>query len=419
MNTNSALKAQDIDIATLIEQENFRQINNIELIASENYTSRAVMEAAGSILTNKYAEGYPAKRYYNGCEFVDEVENIAIARLKKLFGCNFANVQPHSGSQANQAVFLSLLQPGDTIMGMSLDCGGHLTHGSTANLSGKWFNSVFYGVKKEDGTIDYEEVSKKAEQYKPKLIICGYSAYPREIDFIKFREIADNNGAILLADIAHIAGLVATGAHVSPFPHAHIVTSTTHKTLRGPRGGVIMTNDEPISKKINSAIFPGIQGGPLMHIIAAKAVAFKEALSNDFKDYISNVCSNAKIFAARLVENGFDLQTQGTDNHLVLVDLRSKALTGKLAANLLDIAGITCNKNAIPFDSVSPFITSGIRMGTAACTTRGFGPSEWVIVADLITEILNNGASPNATQFAAEIKKRVMDLCNNFPLYKL
>ncbi|NDB82378.1 MAG: serine hydroxymethyltransferase [Alphaproteobacteria bacterium] len=411
------LETQDIEIFRIIEKEKKRQIDNIELIASENYVSKAVMEAAGSILTNKYAEGYPSKRYYNGCEYVDEIENIAITRLKQLFNCEFANVQPHSGSQANQAVFLSLLNPGDTIMGMSLDSGGHLTHGSNVNLSGKWFNVVSYDVRREDGVIDYQDVMDKAKNHKPKLIICGYSAYPRKIDFAKFREIADEVGAYLLADIAHIAGLVAGGAHETPFPYAHIVTSTTHKTLRGPRGGVIMTNSPDLSKKINSAIFPGIQGGPLMHIIAAKAIAFGEALTSSYKEYIQNLCANANFFAQRLKNNGFTLQTGGTDNHLVLVDLRSKKLTGKLAANLLDIAGVTCNKNAIPFDTTSPFITSGIRMGTPACTTRGFMEEEWLEVADIISEILESAYSPNAEDFAISMKQKVKELCSKFPIY--
>ncbi|MDX1917114.1 MAG: serine hydroxymethyltransferase [Rickettsiaceae bacterium] len=411
------LSAQDEEIFRIIEKEKFRQINNIELIASENYVSKAVLEAAGSILTNKYAEGYPAKRYYNGCEYVDEIENIAISRLKRLFKCEFANVQPHSGSSANQAVFLSLLSPGDTILSMSLDCGGHLTHGSSANLSGKWFNAIHYGVRQKDGLIDYEDVMRKALEHKPKLIICGYSAYPRIIDFALFREIADKVGAYLLADIAHIAGLVAVGEHPDPLPYAHIATSTTHKTLRGPRGGIIMTNYEDLAKKINSAIFPGLQGGPLMHIIAAKAVAFKEALSEEYKDYIKNVCTNAKFFASQLTQHGFSLQTGGTDNHLVLVDLRPQNITGKLASNILDEAGITCNKNSIPFDTTSSFITSGIRMGTAACTTRGFKENEWIEITSMISEILKSAEDDNIAELIAATKKKVEKLCSNFPIY--
>ncbi|MDX1924153.1 MAG: serine hydroxymethyltransferase [Rickettsiaceae bacterium] len=418
MDFNHILSEQDSEIFGWIKKEEKRQYDNIELIASENYASRAVMEACGSILTNKYAEGYPARRFYNGCEYVDEIEKIAIERLKKLFGCNFANVQPHSGSQANQGVFLALIKPGETIMGMSLDCGGHLTHGSTANLSGKWFNPVFYGVSRETSEIDYEDVLAKARQYKPKIIICGYSAYPRKIDFAKFREIADSVGAYLMADIAHISGLVASGVHDNPFPHAHIVTSTTHKTLRGPRGGIILTNDEEIAKKVDSAMFPGIQGGPLMHIIAGKAVCFGEALSSEYKTYAQNICQNARTFASSLQKNGFKLVTDGTDNHLILIDLRPKKLTGKLAANLLDLAGITCNKNSIAYDDTSPFVTSGIRLGTPACTTRKFGSKEWVMVADFIAGILNSASSPNAEEFAKSVRKDVVDLCAKFPIYQ-
>jgi glycine hydroxymethyltransferase len=419
MNFNSRLEDQDNDIYQIIEKEKIRQFDNVELIASENYTSKAVLEAQGSILTNKYAEGYPGKRFYDGCEFVDEIENIAIERLKKIFGCNFANVQPHSGSQANQAVFLSLLQPNDTILGMSLDSGGHLTHGAAPNMSGKWFKTAHYGVRKHDFLIDYDEVRHLAIENKPKLIICGYSAYPRQLDFKKFREIADEVGAYLLADIAHIAGLVAAGAHPNPFPHAHVVTSTTHKTLRGPRGGIILTNDEDIAKKINSAVFPGLQGGPLMHVIAGKAIAFGEALTPEYKEYINNVVSNAASFADRIMKNGYDILTKGTENHLLLVDLRSRGLIGKQAATSLDRAGITCNKNAIPFDTTSPFITSGIRLGTPACTTRGFGKAEFDIVADLLCKILDSQDNPDLVKIESEVREEIKKLCSKFPIYKL
>lgn len=417
MDFRSSLAVTDSQISEFIDQENKRQLENIELIASENFVSKAVLEAQGSILTNKYAEGYAGKRFYNGCEYVDEVEKLAIERLCKLFGCNFANVQPHSGSQANQAVFFSLLQPGDTILGMALDSGGHLTHGAAPNLSGKWFKPVSYTVDPKTYLIDYENVRKMALEHKPKLIICGYSAYPRQFDFAKFREIADEVGAYLLADIAHIAGLVATGHHPSPFPHVHVVTSTTHKTLRGPRGGIVLTNDEEIAKKINSAVFPGLQGGPLMHVIAAKAVAFGEALTNDFKDYIENVINNSQILASRLIENGYHVLTGGSDNHLLLVDLRAKNITGKQASNSLDLAGITCNKNAIPFDKTSPFITSGIRLGTPACTTRGFGPKEFVMVADLIAKILDAQDNDNISDVEKEVKDSARQLCLRFPIY--
>jgi glycine hydroxymethyltransferase len=417
MDFNSALIDQDKDIFEIIEKEKRRQFDNVELIASENYTSRAVLEAQGSILTNKYAEGYPGKRFYDGCEFVDEIENIAIERLKKIFKCRFANVQPHSGSQANQAVFLSFLQPGDVILGMSLDSGGHLTHGAAPNLSGKWFKTVHYGVRKDNFLIDYDEVRKLALENRPKLIICGYSAYPRQLDFKKFREIADEVGAYLLADIAHIAGLVAADSHPSPFPHAHIVTSTTHKTLRGPRGGIILSDDEEIAKKINSSVFPGIQGGPLMHIIAGKAVAFGEALTQDYKTYINNVVSNASNFAKKIMENGYDILTGGTENHLLLVDLRSRKLTGKQASTSLDRAGITCNKNAIPFDTTSPFITSGIRLGTPACTSRAFGKNEFEYVADLLCKILDEQDNPNLAKIEADVKSEIVELCRKFPIY--
>lgn len=418
MDFTQNLSSQDKLIHDLISKESNRQFNNIELIASENYTSRAVMEAQGSVLTNKYAEGYPKKRFYDGCEFVDEIEILAIERIKKLFGCNFANVQPHSGSQANQAVFLALLNPGDTILSMSLDSGGHLTHGAAPNLSGKWFNPVFYTVRKEDYLIDYEMARKIALETKPKIIICGYSAYSRKIDFAKFKEIADEVGAYLLADVAHISGLIVAGEHENPFPYADIVTSTTHKTLRGPRGGIILTNNEEIAKKIDSAIFPGIQGGPLMHVIAGKAVAFGEALTPEFKTYASNVVINAKSFAKRLIENGYDVLTSGTDNHLILIDLRSKNIEGKQASLSLDRAGITCNKNSIPFDTTSPFITSGIRVGTPACTTRGFGTKEFDIVADLIHEVLESIKSPNLAEVEARVEQKVSSLCAEFPIYR-
>lgn len=416
MDFSLSLKEQDNDIYNIINREAKRQFENIELIASENYVSKAVLEAQGSILTNKYAEGYPGKRFYDGCEFVDQIENIAIERAKKMFACNFANVQPHSGSQANQAVFLSLLQPRDTILGMALDSGGHLTHGAAPNLSGKWFNTVHYGVSQDSFLIDYDEVRKLAHLHKPKLIICGYSAYPRELDFALFREIADEVGAYLLADIAHIAGLVVAGAHSSPFPHAHIVTSTTHKTLRGPRGGIILTNDEEIAKKVNSAVFPGLQGGPLMHVIAAKAVAFGEALTPEFKLYIENVVQNAASFAKRISANGYDVLTGGTVNHLLLIDLRAKGLTGKQVATSLDRAGITCNKNSIPFDTTSPFITSGVRLGTAACTTRGFDIEAFNLVADMLCRILDAQNLENLAEVEQEVKGEVEKLCARFPI---
>ena len=386
---NNNLHETDKEINEIIKNEKLRQSSVIELIASENFVSPAVLEAQGSLLTNKYAEGYPSKRFYNGCEEVDKAENLAIERVKKLFNCKYANVQPHSGSQANQAVYLALLQPGDTVLGMSLDSGGHLTHGAVPNMSGKWFNAVSYSVNKETYLIDYDEIERLADLHKPKLLIAGFSAYPRNIDFAKFREIVDKVGAYFMADIAHIAGLVATGEHQSPIPYAHAVTSTTHKTLRGPRGGLILSDDEEIGHKINSALFPGLQGGPLMHIIAAKAVAFLENLQPEYKSYIQQVISNAKALASSLQERGYDILTGGTDNHIVLVDLRKDGITGKLAANSLDRAGITCNKNAIPFDETSPFITSGIRLGTPACTTRGFKEKDFVLVGHMVADILD------------------------------
>lgn len=415
---NNKLQEIDKEIFEIIKHEKNRQNSVIELIASENFVSPAVLEAQGSVLTNKYAEGYSGKRFYNGCEEVDKAENLAIERAKKLFNCKYANVQPHSGSQANQAVYLALMQPGDTVLGMSLDSGGHLTHGSTANMSGKWFNAVSYSVDKETYLIDYDEVQRLAELHKPKLLIAGFSAYPRNLDFAKFREIADKVGAYLMADIAHIAGLVAAGEHQSPIPHAHIVTSTTHKTLRGPRGGLILSNDEEIGKKINSALFPGLQGGPLMHIIAAKAVAFLESLQPEYKHYIKQVISNAKALADSLQERGYDILTGGTDNHIVLVDLRKDGITGKIAANSLDRAGITCNKNAIPFDETSPFITSGIRLGTPACTSRGFKEKDFVLVGHLIADILDGlKNSEDNSKAEQKVLSEVTKLIKLFPFY--
>ncbi|HJD55495.1 MAG TPA: serine hydroxymethyltransferase [Rickettsia endosymbiont of Pyrocoelia pectoralis] len=415
---NNKLQEIDKEIHEIINHEKARQNSVIELIASENFVSPAVLEAQGSILTNKYAEGYPSKRFYNGCEEVDKAENLAIERVKKLFNCKYANVQPHSGSQANQAVYLALLQPGDTILGMSLDSGGHLTHGSTANMSGKWFNAVSYSVDKETYLIDYEEVERLAELHKPKLLIAGFSAYPRNIDFAEFRRIADKVGAYFMADIAHIAGLVASGEHQSPIPYAHAVTSTTHKTLRGPRGGLILSNVEEIGKKINSALFPGLQGGPLMHIIAAKAVAFLEALQPEYKRYIKQVISNARALAGSLQERGYEVLTGGTDNHIVLIDLRKDGITGKLAANSLDKAGITCNKNAIPFDETSPFITSGIRLGTPACTSRGFKEKDFILVGHLIADILDGlKNSEDNSKAEQKVLSEVTKLMKLFPFY--
>ncbi|ACR47430.1 serine hydroxymethyltransferase [Rickettsia peacockii str. Rustic] len=415
---NNNLHETDKEINEIIKHEKLRQSNVIELIASENFVSPAVLEAQGALLTNKYAEGYPSKRFYNGCEEVDKAENLAIERVKKLFNCKYANVQPHSGSQANQAVYLALLQPGDTVLGMSLDSGGHLTHGAAPNMSGKWFNAVSYSVNKETYLIDYDEIERLADLHKPKLLIAGFSAYPRNIDFAKFREIVDKVGAYFMADIAHIAGLVATGEHQSPIPYAHAVTSTTHKTLRGPRGGLILSKDEEIGHKINSALFPGLQGGPLMHIIAAKAVAFLENLQPEYKSYIQQVISNAKALASSLQERGYDILTGGTDNHIVLVDLRKDGITGKLAANSLDRAGITCNKNAIPFDETSPFITSGIRLGTPACTTRGFKEKDFVLVGHMVADILD-GLKNNEDNSALEQKvlNEVTKLIELFPFY--
>lgn len=411
---------RDPAIAKVIDLEMGRQKTQIELIASENIVSRAVLETQGSVLTNKYAEGYPGKRYYGGCEHVDVAEQLAIERVCKLYDCAYANVQPNSGSQANQAVMQALIKPGDTILGMSLAAGGHLTHGAKPNQSGKWFNAVQYGVRQEDDLIDYDEVQALADEHKPQLIIAGGSAYPRVIDFERFRLIADRVGAYLLVDMAHISGLVAGGAHPSPLPYAHAVTTTTHKTLRGPRGGLILSNDLDLGKKFNSAIFPGIQGGPLMHVIAAKAVAFGEALEPDYKTYIQQVVANAKALAETLVGHGFDIVSGGTDNHLVLVDLRPKGVTGNVAEEALERAFITCNKNGIPFDPQPPTITSGVRLGTPAGTTRGFGVAEFQKVGDLIAQVLdavaqNNGEpAPEAEQ---AVRQQVEDLCNRFPIY--
>ena len=409
----------DPDIFDSIQRELGRQQSQVELIASENIVSRAVIEAMGSVMTNKYAEGYPGRRYYGGCEFVDEAEELAIERATRLFGCSFANVQPHSGSQANQAVFLALCKPGDTVLGMSLAAGGHLTHGAAPNLSGKWFNAVQYGVRRDDARIDMEEVEALAHEHKPALIVAGGSAYPRVIDFAKFREIADAVGAYLLVDMAHFAGLVAGGAHPGPFPHAHIVTTTTHKTLRGPRGGMILSDDVDLGKKINSAVFPGLQGGPLMHVIAAKAVAFGEALQPSFKTYAQRVVDNANTLAATLVEGGLDIVSGGTDTHLMLVDLRPKSLTGDITEIALERASLTCNKNGIPFDPEKPMVTSGVRLGTPAGTTRGFGPSEFRLVGELIVEVLDSlGGNPDGdAQVEESVRRRVEELCGRFPIY--
>src|SRR6478752_7123905 len=412
---NMTLADSDPEIADAIGKELGRQQHEIELIASENIVSKAVLEAAGTVLTNKYAEGYPGKRYYGGCQYVDIVEQLAIDRAKKLFGCGFANVQPHSGSQANQGVFNALATPGDTILGLSLAAGGHLTHGAPVNQSGKWFKAVSYMVKPETHRINMDEVYKLALEHRPRIIIAGGSAYPRHIEFADFRAIANEVGAYLMVDMAHFAGLVAGGAHPSPFPHAHVVTTTTHKTLRGPRGGMILTNDEDIAKKVNSAIFPGIQGGPLMHIIAAKAVAFGEALRPDFKVYAQNIIDNANRLAEGLKKEGFALVSEGTDNHLVLIDVSSMNLTGKVAEKALDDVGITTNKNTIPYDEQSPFVTSGIRIGTAAVTTRGFGLEEMDEIASIIGLTLKNIEDEEKL---AEAKTRVEALTSKFEMYK-
>ena len=417
---SSNLEHADKDLYQSISQELSRQQNQIELIASENIVSKAVLEAQGSIMTNKYAEGYSAKRYYGGCEFVDIAENLAIDRLKQLYGCSYANVQPHSGAQANQAVFLALIKPGDTILGMSLDAGGHLTHGSRPNQSGKYFNAVQYGINPETSLIDYDEVERLAIEHKPTLIIAGGSAYPRNIDFKKFREIADKIEAYLLVDMAHYSGLVAAKEYPDPLPHAHVVTSTTHKTIRGPRGGMILSNDLDLGKKFNSSVFPGLQGGPLMHVIAAKAVAFGEALQPEFKTYIQQVKKNASILGEVLMSNGIDIVTGGTDSHMVLVDLRSKNVTGKDAEESLERAGMTCNKNGVANDPNPPTITSGVRLGSPAATTRGFKEEEFKFIGEKISTIINALSSSNAdiSMTESSILKDVTELCSNFPIYK-
>jgi glycine hydroxymethyltransferase len=404
----------DPAVAELIQQELLRQRDHLELIASENFTSSAVMAAQGSVLTNKYAEGLPGKRYYGGCEYIDKIEQLAIDRAKQLFGAAHANVQPHSGAQANFAVFLALLEPGDTIMGMDLSHGGHLTHGSPVNVSGKWFKVCHYGVNKETEQLDYDQIRELALEHRPKLIICGYSAYPRIIDFEKFRAIASEVGAYLLADIAHIAGLVATGHHPNPIPHCDVVTTTTHKTLRGPRSGLILTRDPELGKKLDKAVFPGSQGGPLEHVIAAKAVAFGEALQPSFKTYSAQVIENARAMATQLQKRGFKIVSGGTDNHLMLVDLRCISMTGKQADQLLSGVKITANKNTVPFDPESPFVTSGLRLGSPAMTTRGMGPAEFSEIADIIADRLLN---PDDEAVASECRRRVAQLCDRFPLY--
>tara|TARA_B100001559_G_C16497858_1_gene621765 strand:- start:1888 stop:3189 length:1302 start_codon:yes stop_codon:yes gene_type:complete len=413
------LKESDSELYDTVKNEFIRQQNHIELIASENIVSKAVLEAQGSVLTNKYAEGYPGKRYYGGCEHVDLSESLAIERAKKLFKCNYANVQPHSGAQANGAVYLALIKPGDTILGMSLNSGGHLTHGAKPAQSGKWFNAIHYDVKKDTGLIDYENIEKLAIEHKPKLIIAGGSAYSRIIDFKKFRNICDKVNAYLLVDMAHFSGLVAGGVYPNPTEYADVVTSTTHKVLRGPRGGIILTNKEDLIKKFNSAIFPGLQGGPLMHVIAAKAVCFKEALSDDFKVYSQNVINNAKTLSNKLIDNGFKIFSGGTDTHLLLVDLRDFNVTGKDAEASLVRSNITCNKNGIPFDTQSPMITSGIRLGTPACTTRGFGPGEFSLIADLISKVVKGLSNnpENNSKIEKEVQKEIIDLCSSFPIY--
>ena len=414
------LESRDAELFDAIRGELGRQRDEIELIASENIVSAAVMEAQGSVMTNKYAEGYPGRRYYGGCQWVDVAEELAIERATKLFGCGFANVQPNSGSQANQAVSLALLKPGDTILGMSLDAGGHLTHGAAPNQSGKWFNAVQYGVKRDTLDVDYDEIARLAEEHKPAMIIAGGSAIPRQLDFARFREIADSVGAWLLADVAHFAGLIAAGVYPSPFPHVHVATTTTHKTLRGPRGGMILTDDAALAKKFNSAIFPGIQGGPLMHVIAAKAVAFGEALRPEFKTYQKQVIANAKALGESLVEGGLDLVTGGTDSHVLLVDLRPKGVKGNATEKALGRAHITCNKNGIPFDTEKPMVTSGIRLGTPAGTTRGFGEPEFRQVGRWITEVVDglatNGEEGNGP-VEEKVKAEVAELCGRFPLY--
>jgi glycine hydroxymethyltransferase len=412
-----ALADADPAIAKAINQELHREQTQIELIASENIVSRAVLEAQGSVLTNKYAEGYPGRRYYQGCEPSDAVETLAIERAKQLFGCGFVNVQPHSGAQANGAVMLALTKPGDTILGMSLDAGGHLTHGARPAMSGKWFNAVQYGVRRDDNLIDFDQVEALAKEHRPTLIIAGGSAYPRHIDFAKFRAIADEVGATFMVDMAHFAGLVAAGEHPTPFGHAHVVTTTTHKTLRGPRGGMVLTDDEAIAKKINSAVFPGLQGGPLMHVIAAKAVAFGEALEPGFKTYAKAVIKNAQTLAGRLKERGADLVAGGTDTHLALVDLRPIGITGKDADEALERAGITCNKNGVPFDPLPPMQTSGIRVGSPAGTTRGFGTAEFADIGDMVADVLA-GVAKGDTAVERDVNQRVRALCARFPIYQ-
>ncbi|RLQ87310.1 serine hydroxymethyltransferase [Notoacmeibacter ruber] len=418
---SDTLEQSDPEVFDAVRKELGRQQHEIELIASENIVSRAVLEAQGSVLTNKYAEGYPGRRYYGGCEFVDIAENLAIDRAKQLFNCEFANVQPSSGSQANQAVMLALAKPGDTLLGMSLDAGGHLTHGAKPNMSGKWFNAVQYGLDLETGLIDYDQVEELALEHKPTIIVCGGSAYSRQIDFERFRAIADKTGAKLWCDMAHFAGLVAGGEHPSPFPHADVVTTTTHKTLRGPRAGMVLTNDEDIAKKINSAVFPGLQGGPLMHAVAGKAVAFGEALKPAYKDYMHNVVENAKVLAETLVGHGFAIVSGGTDTHLMLVDLRPKNLTGKDSEKSLGRAGITCNKNGVPNDPQKPMITSGVRLGTPAATTRGFGKDEFREVGNLIAEVLDGLSKSNDPEgnarVEAAVKEKVEALTSRFPIY--
>lgn len=412
------LKEFDNDIYVAIEEELKRQQDNVELIASENIVSKAVLQAQGSILTNKYAEGYPNKRYYGGCEFVDKVEQLAIDRLKQLFGAQFANVQPHSGSQANMAVYGALLKPGDTILGMSLDAGGHLTHGAKVSISGKWFNSIQYGVKEESGLIDYEQVKSLALNHKPKLIIAGCSSYPRQIDFVKFRAIANECGALLMVDMAHFAGLVASGLYPNPLNFADVVTTTTHKTLRGPRGGAILTNNADIAKKINSSIFPGMQGGPLEHVIAAKAVCFKEALSDDFKDYSAQVIKNAKVLGETLEKRGLKLVTGGTDTHLLLVDLTPKGINGKELTETLEKVNITANKNAIPFDPLPPTVTSGIRLGTPAGTTRGFKEKEFELIGNAIADVVDAIVTENTEAVLPIVKEKILALTSTFPIYQ-
>ncbi|MFY9836984.1 MAG: serine hydroxymethyltransferase [Xanthobacteraceae bacterium] len=418
---SATLADSDPEIAAAIKHELARQRDEIELIASENIVSRAVLEAQGSVLTNKYAEGLPGKRYYGGCQFVDVAERLAIERVTRLFGCNFANVQPHSGASANAEVFMALMQPGDTFMGLNLAAGGHLTHGSPVNLSGRWFKVVPYGVRRDDHLIDMDEVERLAKEHRPKVIIAGGSAYPRIIDFHRFREIADDVGAYLMVDMAHFAGLVAGGVHPSPLPHAHVVTTTTHKTLRGPRGGAILTNNEELAKKLNSAVFPGMQGGPLMHVIAAKAVAFGEALRPSFRLYAKNVVENAKALAETLKVHGLDIVSGGTDTHLMLVDLRKKRLTGKVAEAALGRAHITCNKNGIPFDPEKPMVTSGVRLGTPAGTTRGFGIAEFRQIGEMITELLDALAQSGTEQDAhaeERVREKAKRLVNRFPIYE-